>query len=123
MVAERPERTSADTGGRNELGVLLRGFAGRPPCAEQPELWYAEDAASRARAIAQCSRCRIWEPCREAGRAGREYGIWGGETEAGRAAAGHPPAIRNRSGPHRVTGTRPGRTGAQQPPGTPGQAA
>lgn len=38
-----------------------------------------------------CARCPLIDPCREAARSGREWGFWGGEGEAERAAAGYPP--------------------------------
>ncbi|MEU8567128.1 WhiB family transcriptional regulator [Streptomyces pathocidini] len=76
------------------MGVLpaLLNVAEDPlPCSHEPDLWYADDASSRARACAKCAQCPFWESCRAAGREGREYGIWGGEDEAGRAAAGCAP--------------------------------
>lgn len=38
-----------------------------------------------------CAACPVNEACRIIGRAGREHGVWGGETDEERAAAGYMP--------------------------------
>lgn len=41
-----------------------------------------------ALARAYCAVCTVVEPCRDAGRVGREHGLWGTESDEQRAAAG-----------------------------------
>jgi len=41
-----------------------------------------------ALARAYCAVCPVVEPCRDAGRGGREHGLWGSESDEQRAAAG-----------------------------------
>ena len=38
-----------------------------------------------------CSCCPVADECRDAGRSGREHGLWGGEDDEQRAAAGFGP--------------------------------
>ena len=40
-----------------------------------------------------CAHCDVVDPCREWARKHREYGVWGGESEGERAAAGFAPAL------------------------------
>jgi WhiB family redox-sensing transcriptional regulator len=49
-----------------------------------------------ALAKSYCAVCPLIEPCRELGRLNRENGIWGGENEEERAAAGFPPRATER---------------------------
>lgn len=44
-----------------------------------------------------CATCPVWELCRRQARAGREYGIWGGETQEDRIVAGCGPPMMSRS--------------------------
>ena len=46
-------------------------------CRKDPELWFAEDDISKARAKAMCSTCPLQAPCKELGQ-GNTDGIWGG---------------------------------------------
>lgn len=46
-----------------------------------PELWYAESAIDRRKAIEMCRECPLIAQCAEAG-AGERYGIWGGVDKA-----------------------------------------
>jgi WhiB family redox-sensing transcriptional regulator len=69
-------REFANCKGRTEL------FFGKR--AERPEARIRREA----RAMKLCSECAVIEPCREAGRAGPEYGFWGGENEEQRHRAG-----------------------------------
>jgi hypothetical protein len=60
------------------------------PCGEKPRLFDnskgpSDQDARRAQRI--CSACSFQLSCLRAGREGREYGIWGGETEPERFAA------------------------------------
>jgi DNA-binding CsgD family transcriptional regulator len=66
------------------------------PCASNADLFHPDgDDDSQARdddirlARALCSRCPALLACRTWGRARRESGIWGGETEEERAALGY----------------------------------
>lgn len=47
---------------------------------------------AKARAI--CRTCPVMSPCRAWAREHHEYGLWGGESEQERAAAGFPPRWR-----------------------------
>jgi WhiB family transcriptional regulator, redox-sensing transcriptional regulator len=40
-----------------------------------------------------CDECEVMVPCRDWAREHREYGVWGGESEQERAAAGFAPAV------------------------------
>lgn len=77
-----------------ETPDFLTGLATRLPCASRPALFHPDsDADDRdgdirlARTL--CSRCPVLLACRAWGRDRRETGIWGGETEAERAALGY----------------------------------
>ncbi|MFK0182354.1 WhiB family transcriptional regulator [Streptomyces xanthochromogenes] len=68
------------------------------PCTSRPELFHIPEdgrtdrgsirAEREARAKQLCGQCPIQAACRDWGRSSRESGIWGGETEDERAAAG-----------------------------------
>lgn len=66
-------------------GGLSHLFFG--PAAERPER--RVDRERMAKSV--CYACPLLDQCRETGRAGREHGIWGAETEVERAAAGFTP--------------------------------
>lgn len=55
-----------------------------PPPGERPEARVRREA--KAKLI--CGKCPVLEPCREYARQEREHGVWGGENEEERAAAG-----------------------------------
>lgn len=59
------------------------------PHAERPETAITREAA----ALYYCSICPVLHDCRVYARKHREYGIWGGETEMARAAAGRAPRL------------------------------
>ena len=40
-----------------------------------------------------CANCEVVDQCRDWAREHREYGVWGGESEIERAAAGFAPAL------------------------------
>ncbi len=73
-------------------------WSARAACKGRVDLFYApraerpqarerrEDAARRV-----CATCPVNLPCREQGRAHGEQGMWGGESEAERIAAGFVP--------------------------------
>lgn len=67
-------------------------------CRGKTDIFFAPPGERRGRrsrrealARAYCACCSVAEQCREAGRAGREHGLWGGENDEQRAAAGHGP--------------------------------
>jgi len=59
------------------------------PHAERSELRERRESAARV----LCLACPVLESCRTWARQHREYGFWGGESEAERAAAGYPVAL------------------------------
>jgi hypothetical protein len=67
-------------------------------CKGKTEIFFAtpgeRDGRRRRRealARAYCACCSVAEECQEAGRMGREHGLWGGENDEQRAAAGYGP--------------------------------
>ena len=67
-------------------------------CKGKTEIFFAtpgeRDGRRRRRealARAYCACCAVAEQCMDAGRDGREHGLWGGENDEQRAAAGHGP--------------------------------
>ncbi len=74
-------RTEAACRGRTDLF-----FA---PHAERSDLRERRESAARI----LCGVCPILNVCRAWAREHREYGFWGGESEAERAAAGYPVAL------------------------------
>lgn len=72
-------------------------------CRTRPDLFHTPEnqresadvkAKRTAAAVDLCLDCPLMLACRDAGRKGREYGVWGAETEEERAAAGYPPELR-----------------------------
>lgn len=59
------------------------------PHAERFDLRERRESAARA----LCGACPILSVCRAWAREHREYGFWGGESEAERAAAGYPVSL------------------------------
>lgn len=55
------------------------------PHAERPPARLRREAAARQ----VCMRCPVRLDCRDHARVNLEYGLWGGESEAERAAAGY----------------------------------
>lgn len=47
------------------------------PCAEDPELWFAEAEYLRRQAKAKCGTCPVQRACLERGKL-EDWGIWGG---------------------------------------------
>lgn len=68
-------------------------------CKGQTALFFHVNPGGRGRpsaemataALALCASCPAVVPCREYGREHRMHGIWGGETEVDRSAAGFVP--------------------------------
>lgn len=105
------------------------------PCTRQPWLFHPPDdgysdqgTRSRQReltAITLCRTCPVMEDCRKWAREQGEFGIWGGETDGERLAAGHPARVRGamcsaRDVPSGAESPRPQRSvGAPQHPSPP----
>jgi WhiB family transcriptional regulator, redox-sensing transcriptional regulator len=77
-------------------------WAARGRCrGEDPKQFHApfgEDAADRLVRehdvkSRYCAECEVVTRCRDWAREHREYGVWGGESEMERAAAGFAPAL------------------------------
>lgn len=62
------------------------------PPGEKPEARVRREAIARR----YCATCPVIEACRQWGRDNRENGVWGGENEEERAAAGFAPRSINR---------------------------
>lgn len=67
-------------------------------CRGKTEIFFAapgerDGRRNRREALARayCACCTVAEQCREAGRSGREHGLWGGENDEQRAEAGYGP--------------------------------
>ncbi len=83
------------------------------PCRGDWHLFFApfrESNSARIRreaaALELCGHCTLREPCREAGRANLETGIWGGETDEDRARAGFIPRAASRRAILRIRSQR-----------------
>lgn len=59
----------------------------QPPCTADPDLWFSTEPGALPLTRRICNGCPVQDPCREAGRDLNEYGVWGGETRAGRERA------------------------------------
>ncbi|MEW1760516.1 WhiB family transcriptional regulator [Streptomyces cyaneofuscatus] len=70
--------------------TLARPEAATPCTGADPEIFHDDAQAAAARTL--CAGCPFADHCRTQARENREWGTWGGETSAERAAAGHPPA-------------------------------
>ncbi len=57
------------------------------PEAERPERRVEREALART----YCESCPVMLPCRRSARLNHEHGIWGGENDEQRAAAGYAP--------------------------------
>ena len=88
-----------------EVGVTLRSPAWHESamCRGKTEIFFArpgerDGRRNRREALARayCACCTVAEECREAGRMGREHGLWGGENDEQRALEGYGP-----KSPHR----------------------
>lgn len=88
------------------------------PCNGRTQLFFAPPGERRVRrekreatARSYCNQCSAKEMCKLAGRAGREHGIWGGENDEERAAAGYAPMF-----PHRKAIVRAAQDAKRRPP-------
>lgn len=80
MATSRPDRerrAGYDKGGPAQWA----GVAGqRLPCGEAPELFFADDPGSIARARRMCAGCPARAACLEGAlQRGEPWGVWGGE--------------------------------------------
>jgi len=71
---------------------IERGWQLRAACADtkDPDAWFPHRSCGRrelADLLDVCEACPVRRSCLAAGLLGREYGIWGGTTEAERDAA------------------------------------
>ena len=119
QVAEISDRARPESGTSPEGSAPRRRRRRRDPLPRirKPPSWYgsaacvdkavlffaAPDERAGARALREgrarrvCQSCPVMEPCRAWARANREYGYWGGESEAERSRAGFGPAPLPRS--------------------------
>ncbi|WP_070018795.1 WhiB family transcriptional regulator [Streptomyces nanshensis] len=60
------------------------------PCmTTDPEVFHDDATVGLAKSL--CLSCSLWDLCRSQARERREWGTWGAETAAERAAAGYAP--------------------------------
>lgn len=78
--------------------VSISSWQDAAMCKGKTEIFFAapgerDGRRNRREALARayCACCTVAEQCHEAGRAGREHGLWGGENDEQRAAAGYGP--------------------------------
>lgn len=62
------------------------------PAGERPSKRRKRETLARA----YCKVCPVADPCRDAGREGRENGVWGDENEEERASFGYMPRATER---------------------------
>ena len=83
-----------------EVSVAMRrpSWQEAAMCKGKTEIFFAtpgerDGRRKRREALARayCACCTVAEECREAGRDGREHGLWGGENDEERAGAGYGP--------------------------------
>ncbi|TWF71795.1 WhiB family transcriptional regulator [Kitasatospora viridis] len=70
---------------------MTTGAPPLPPCVGRAKIFFSYTGRDIAQAKALCSSCAVLDPCRNRARNLGEWGIWGGETEDDRRAAGFPP--------------------------------
>lgn len=84
----------------NEIGVNLRppSWHSAAMCRGKTHIFFAtpgerDGRRSRREALARayCACCTVVEECKEAGRFGREHGLWGAENDEQRALEGYGP--------------------------------
>lgn len=58
----------------------------KPPCAEDPDLWFSLDTSKKRQAIRICERCPLRDACLQLAIDNQEeWGVWGGSTAQERA--------------------------------------
>lgn len=60
----------------------------RTPCANEPDLFFSENAAHARAAAIGCSHCPLLLQCRLEGLVHNEYGTWGGLSRNQRSRMG-----------------------------------
>jgi hypothetical protein len=103
-----PNRTPATEAGERLHSALvdLAHRGQRPPCADDPELWYADHLEQRREAAQRCAGCPLFEACDEAG-ADEKWGVWAGVDRTGRNRLRQP----NQAGKQEdITSSRMGTT-------------
>jgi WhiB family redox-sensing transcriptional regulator len=82
--------------------LALRAWVERGRCrGEDPKQFHAAFGEVAAERLVRendvksryCANCEVVTLCRRWAREHHEYGVWGGETETERAAAGYAPAL------------------------------
>lgn len=93
-----------------EIPSRLHGTERCLPCGGRTQLFFAPPGERSVRrekretiARSYCNQCTAKEMCKLAGRAAREHGMWGGENDEERAAAGHGPIASSRKAISRAT--------------------
>jgi len=83
---------------RQEQAAELGFWTDEALCTGKTELFFAQPGERDGRrnrrealAKAYCACCPVQQPCLLAGRMRREHGVWGGENDEERAAAGFGP--------------------------------
>lgn len=79
--------------------MILTEITTRFPCQDSPELFHAPEGREHANqtmarinaAKSLCFTCPVVSACRDLGRQLREIGVWGGEDDDEREAAGYTP--------------------------------
>ena len=78
--------------------ICAGNWTAQAMCRSKTALFFAPPGEREGRrkrrealASAYCAVCPVQEICRNAGRQGREHGIWGGENDEERAAMGFAP--------------------------------
>jgi WhiB family transcriptional regulator, redox-sensing transcriptional regulator len=92
LLAREDWMRAAACRGRNDLFF--------PPLAERPQSRVRRERQAQA----LCEACPVTATCRDHARVHREFGYWGGESEAARTAAGF--AVPNPIGARRPTVVR-----------------
>ena len=77
------------------------------PTAERPERRVEREAL----AARYCASCPALLPCRRNARINHEHGVWGGENDEQRAAAGYTPRSPSRRAVIKAGGPQDGRSG------------
>jgi hypothetical protein len=93
-----------------EILSRLHDTERRFPCSGRTQLFFAPPGERGVRrekretiARSYCDQCIAKEMCKLAARVGREHGMWGGENDEERAAAGHGPIASSRKAISRAT--------------------
>lgn len=112
LWAETVATVGSADGSPLDLGPVSWSLHAR--CTGRTDLFFAPDGETPAERVGRetvavriCADCPVRAICRDTGRERREIGVWGGETDEQRAAAGYPP--RNLSRRSVIRAARSGR--------------